>query len=233
MKNNKKLLTNDNIDAITMVKIAIGERNMKKGIKRVLIVLSILLATGVIFHFAVIDVTYYGNIAIKKFYYLYPTDDDVMSNKEELLKELGDYDKYKLNMRIRNLLWFTSYGLTLVGEYSEEKYNEQKEFIYANYKFATKNDKNIFKYDLDNLCAFEFDINKWHFKLLKKSAEGKEDNYDYYIPEDFRIIGFNDEDNKIAYLTFIDSDMDVFGDYNNEADLQEFVNYYFRYNFKK
>ena len=134
-------------------------------------------------------------------------------------------------MRKRLIAIFESEGLTLVGEYSKQNYLKQKEYIITHYEFATADDQEMFKYDLDDKSAFEFDINKWHFYILKEDYESI--YVGYYVPENFRMVAFNDTDFKIAFLTYGDSDQDCFGENNDEKDLQEFVCESFRYNFKK
>ena len=206
---------------------------MKKAKKIILIVFALLFFGFVIWYFTFFDVTYFGNMAIRKYHEVYGTiaeADNPEIKKQELLAELGDYDEYKLALRKRTIAVFTSYGLSLVGDYNVEEYQKQKEYILSHYSFANGKDQNVFKYKLDEKCAYDFDINNWHFYLLN---EGQNNTEDYYIPEEFRMVAFNDADCKIAFLTFGDSDRDCFGENNDEKDLQEFVCESFRYNFKK
>ncbi len=198
---------------------------MKKTFKVILIVFVCIILFGVIIHFTVFDVTLRGKLAMNILY--------GKTQASEMVNELGECENYSFSKHSKSLGVFTTIAVTLVGDYNEENYEQQKNQVLSNYKFATKEDKYIFKYTLDENSAFEFDINKWHFKLLNEGENNTEDYYNYYIPEDFRIVGFNDTDKKIAFLTFTDSDLDCFGEKNDENDLQKFVNYYSKYNFKK
>ena len=170
---------------------------MKKKLLIFLVVAALIGGAAVLVHF---DVTYRGKKAVCDYWnYTWSWikfDENNAANRydkklDEMLDELGSYDSYDLTTRKRNqLMLFQSHGMALVGNYSEENYQKQKNYILDNYEFASKTDEQIFKYELDDNCAFEFDINKWHFMLLNEN-----DEY-YYIPEYFRVVGFNNTDKK-------------------------------------
>ena len=233
MKNDNKLLTNDNISGIYWLK---GMIALKKKALIFLIVIAAISGCIALVHFCFTDVTYQNEKAVCDYWdytwkwitFTENNDSDRYSKKlDEMLEELGNYDSYELNSRKRIQIVFESHGMTLVGEYSEENYEKQKQSIIDNYDFISKSDEFLFKYELDENSAFEFDNNKWHFVILKESDEV------YYIPEYFRMVAFNDMDKKIAFLYYSDQDMDCFGDNNDEADLKAFVDYSFKYNFEK
>ncbi len=226
-------MTNNNISGIYYLK---GLMCLKKKILIALIAIALIFGVTALWHYLFVDVTYYAEEAMCDYWdytwkWITFTDNDdadrYHKQLNEMLEELGNYDSYELNSRKRIQIVFESHGMTLVGEYSEENYEKQKKYILENYEFASKIDANNFKYELTKDSAFEFDINKWHFVLLNENDEV------YYIPEYFRMVAFNDEENKIALLYYSDQDMDCFGDNNDEADLKEFTVYSFSYNFEE
>ena len=226
-------MTNDNFSGIYWLK---GADELKKKLLIAFIVIAVLTCGALLWHYLFVDVTCYGEEAICDYWdyswrwitFNDNNDADRYHNQlNEMLEELGNYDSYELNSRKRVQIVFESHGMTLVGKYSAENYEKQKQYILDNYEFASRIDAHRIKYELDDKSAFEFDINKWHFKLLMEADD------EYYIPENFKIFGFNDTDNEIAFLYFIDQDLDCFGDNNDEADLKEFVKYSFKYNFEK
>ncbi len=203
---------------------------MKKGLKIFLIIIACLFTCSIILNYTVFDVTYYGKRGADKFYNMFATySGDLEKTYEGMINELGECDSYNFNVRRKIELIFESEAMTLVGNYSAEKYQKQKEYIMTHYQFATKYDT-FFKYELDEKSAFEFDINNWHFYILNDNTDN---NCDYFVPEIFRMVGFNDKDYKIAFMTFCNSDQDSFGENNDEKDLQSFVNHYYKYNFRK
>ena len=226
-------MTNDNFSGIYWLK---GADELKKKLLIAFIVIAVLTCGVLLWHYLFVDVTFYGEEAICDYWdyswrwitFNDNNDADRYHNQlNEMLEELGNYDSYELNSRKRVQIVFESHGMTLVGKYSEENYEKQKQSIIDNYDFISKSDEFLFKYELDENSAFEFDNNKWHFVILKESDEV------YYIPEYFRMVAFNDTDKKIAFLYYSDQDMDCFGDNNDEADLKAFVDYSFKYNFEK
>ena len=227
-------MTNDNSSGIYWLK---GTIYLKKKLLILFIIVAIVGGGIALIHFSFVDVTYYGKKALCDYcdytwrwitFTENNNSDRYNKELEKMLNELGNCNGYNLTTRNRNqLMFFQSHGMALVGDYSNENYISQKKFIADNYDFASNADKQFFKYEFDDDSAFEFDINKWHFMLLKENDEV------YYIPEYFRIVGFNDTDKKIAFLYYSDQDMDCFGDKNDEADLKDFVDYSFSYNFRK
>jgi len=206
---------------------------MKKALKIAVIVVALLAALGTVWHFTVVDVTYRGTNAVKHFYSVYGADvADPAAKKESLLQELGNYDTYTLTTRKRLIAIWQLYGMALVGSYSQENYQAQKTYIEEHYRFADTGDTYLFKYTPTQNSVCEFDLNHWHFEMLNEVSAGT-DLYEYYIPELFRMVAFNDTEQKIAFLTFGDNELDCFGENNDEADLQEFVKDSFRYNFEK
>ncbi|MBQ9228345.1 MAG: hypothetical protein IJ168_05875 [Eubacterium sp.] len=206
---------------------------MKKRTKTVLVILAAIVVFSVVWHFTVVDVTYRGNNAVRHFYEVYG-DSGLAPEKRtaELVAELGDCERYSLTLRRRLTAIWTSYGMALVGTYNEENYQKQKEYMTTHYVFAGPEDTAILKFVPTPDTAFSFDINRWHFRILKE-ADGAHGLSYYYIPEVFRMVAFNDTEYKIAFLTFGDQDQDCFGEHNDEDELQEFVNNQFSYHFKK
>ncbi|MBQ9531092.1 MAG: hypothetical protein IJR70_03360 [Eubacterium sp.] len=189
-----------------------------------------IISFGFILHYTFADVTYHSDKAASQFWYyadrwILGSDDydskNYKSKMNEMLSELGFYDNYELNTRKRHILFFESRGMTLIGNYNKNNYLKQKEYIEKNYDFATKDNDSQFKYELDEKSAFEFDLENWHFRILI-------DSENTFIPEYFRMVGFNGKENRIAFLSYADQDQDCFGDNNDEADMRKFVKESFR-----
>lgn len=135
------------------------------------------------------------------------------------LDELGDYTDidYQYSQKTHMLL-FPSRSSVLDLTYEEEEYKKQLEQIESAYTFLNEPIKDE---DLYLISQNEFTIGNWDFRVCLNNKY-----LDFYYPKDFRMIAFNDTENRIAYLDFYDSDLDCV-----DEDMTKFVDKYFNYNF--
>lgn len=191
----------------------------KKPIRIILIIVSVLIILKLI------TLPFLGDYTLHGKYFL---------NKNELLctvdlSKLGDYEKYKYQIHHENMAIFSSDASVLTAEYSTEKYQNQLDYIEDNYTFLNEPVKDI--YDNGNINYLipenEFDIGKWHFRVVSYS-----DEYEDY-PHHIEMIAQNDDDCKIAYLDFYDSDLDCIGENGSQGSMENFIKEYFNYNFNK
>lgn len=191
----------------------------KKPIRIILIIIAVLII------FKLITLPFFGDYTLYGKYFL---------NKNELLctvdlSKLGDYEDYKYQIHHENMAIFTSDASVLTAEYAIEKYQNQLEYIKDNYTFLNEPVKDV--YDNGNVNYLipenEFDIGKWHFRVVSYSEE-----YEDY-PHHIEMIAQNDDVCKIAYLDFYDSDLDCIGEDGSEGSMENFIKEYFNYNFNK
>lgn len=209
---------------------------MSKKKKAFLIIIAAFVLFSVVMHYTVFDRVYHSDYKLVQFAGIEEEETELMTSdyikqqKEKILEELGDYEKCKFNVYKDDSFLFVSFSALIVADYTDEKYAAQKEKMMSAYNFFSASDENLNDYIKDSMSigeniAFDFDINNWQFRIIKEEGA--------FIPNDFRIFAYNDEDSKIALLSYHDQDLDDIGDNNDEKDLQDFVNDKFKYNFKK
>lgn len=140
------------------------------------------------------------------------------------LNELGNYNNLYYQCTKTGGYIFTSYGSLIIADYNDVSFLEQISLL--NNK-DYQEDVVLFdetKYILPNTNFF---IGDWNFKVLKNS-----DTDDCY-PRLINFIGFNENENKIAYLTFRDQDLDYLCKIEDNDYMPKFINKYFNYKFDK
>ncbi len=137
--------------------------------------------------------------------------------KEQQLLEFGDYKDYYFQFTCNRNIVFTSYGETIICDYSKDNYELQKSEMLNNSFF---NDKVINEEGDCVLTQAECDIEKWHFSVM--------DEKNTNLPKGFRIFGYNDSLQRIAILSFSDQDLDIM-----EENLKDFIINSFKYDFEK
>jgi len=203
---------------------------MKKALKIFLIVIAVFAVFCTVMHFAVYDtvrrsdeeLVRYGSVEEEWGNEL--SEEYIAERKAAILGELGDYSDITYNVRRRIILFFVSHGATIVASYTPEQYQVEKDRLFGEFTVLTDKDYAYFDYHPQG-TATAAEIGSWHFAILKEEGA--------YVPKDFRLIGFNDKENKIALLAFHDQDMDCLGENNDEAELVELIEQSFRYNFKR
>lgn len=140
-------------------------------------------------------------------------------NYDISLDELGDYTDidYQYSQKTHMLL-FPSQSSVLDLTYKENEYKDQVEQIRSSYTFLSEPIKDG---DLSLISQNEFTIGNWSFRVCVGN-----DYLDFDYPKDFRMIAFNDTENRIAYLDFYDSDLDCI-----DEDMEKFIDKNFNYNF--
>ena len=207
---------------------------MSKKKKVFLIIIAALVLFSVIVHYTVFKRVYHSDYKLVQFAGIeeeeteLKTSDYIKQQKEKILEELGDYEKCKFNVYKDDSLLFVSFSALIVADYTDAKYEAQKEKMMSTYNFFSASDEDLNDYismSIGENVVFDFDINNWQFRIIKEEGT--------FIPNDFRIFAYNDEDRKIALLSYHDQDLDCISDNNDEKGLQDFVIEKFKYNFKK
>lgn len=165
---------------------------MKKAIKIILIVILILaIIVGSLFIWDLLGF----RVSTKSKYY----EELAISNKYlPTANSLPEHISVEYKYFQQNMLIFVSYSYTMIVEYDENTYNEQKEIAHLPFEnideFTTYNgdDNEI----ITNTSPIELD--GFSFKM-----------YSEFYPKYIYFIGTNDETNQIAYIYFEDTDLDV------------------------
>jgi hypothetical protein len=145
-----------------------------------------------------------------------------------VIEDLPKYHdiSYKYN-RISGLLSDTD-TMTLVVSYDEETYKKEKAKLKEEYKFLNQKVVSDFDNSKYYIPDYEFLINSYDFKVVDEN-----ENYKAKYPKSFGIIGTSDEEKSIAYLYLYDFDLDYIGEIedNENNDMINFINRYFKYDF--
>jgi hypothetical protein len=148
------------------------------------------------------------------------------------LDDIGNYEKYKYQTHINNMaVVFKSYASVLTAEYSQDEYNNQLEEINEKYIFL---DSPMYS-ECDGVIDYyipenEFDIGDWHIRVIAYQYD--EDESYIQCPYYIEMIGQNDNECKIAYFEFSDSELDFISENQTEGEMEKFIDEYFDYNFK-
>lgn len=141
------------------------------------------------------------------------------------LEELGTYDSIDFQRTKTGGLLFSSTGSMLVAHYGDDEFLNQLNTV-NNFDYQTV-PVHIYSDETEMaLPETEFEIGGWNFKVLKNRSL----NYSY--PKSIDFVAVNEEENKIAYMTFYDQDLDCLCDVT-EADgyMTKFIEKYFKYDF--
>lgn len=140
------------------------------------------------------------------------------------LYELGDYKNVYYQCTKTGGYLFTSYGSLIVADYNENSFNEQIKLLDTN---NYQNEPVLFDEAKYILPETDFNIGSWNFKTLVNTDL----NYDY--PKVIKFIAINKNEQKIAYLTFYDQDIDYLCEINERENyMPKFVKKYFKYKFQ-
>lgn len=159
---------------------------------------------------------YYNHYTIKGVEKLSPDGRSVIMG-DYVFDELGDYNDVYYQKHHRNILIWQSDATVLIADYNSENYEKSKQNIENKYTFL--NEPIIDEFEFVLISQNEFTIGDWEFKVCTSE--------DYAYPKYFRMIGFNDKDNSIAYLDFDDIDLDCI-----DQTMPEFIDYHFNYSFE-
>lgn len=165
---------------------------MKKAIKIILIVILILaIVVGGFFAWCMFGSrtstksTYYEEIA---------TTDGGLPTVDSLPEHISVEYKYFEDY----MLIFTSKAYTMIIEYDEDIYNEQKEI--AHLPFENIDEWTTYNREDDEIITntSPIELDGFSFKMFSE-----------YYPKEIYFIGTNDETNQIAYIYFEDDDLDT------------------------
>ena len=115
------------------------------------------------------------------------------------MEDLGSYSDIKFKYYRKNMLMFFSDAYTLKASYDNENYQKEKDKFLQNYVYQTE--------PLHDDGGFEkepsFEMDSYSFQMLSY------ENYELQsYPHDMVFIGFSDEKNKIAIVSYFDSVLD-------------------------
>lgn len=168
--------------------------------KAVIIIMVILFFIGYALNWFAGEFTWIGNVAVahynKRNYDVTP-----FSERGNSQKEFNFF--HQENMGV-----FTAVSSVLIATYTEDDFQEQKEFL--------ENREQRQKRIGENWSNEPFSIHSWTFIVDGESR----------VPKNLTIFGFNEKKHKIAYIKFTDNDLD-----DIYETPQEFFRTYIKYVF--
>ncbi len=114
------------------------------------------------------------------------------------LEEVGEYSDIEITYNFDFVLMFETNTVGLFLSYDEAEYAVQKNRISSNYEFFSPDDE-----DLESDC--DASVNGYDINLVRADYE-----YDTY--KTGLLIGTDDENCRICYLFYLDTDLDVLDD---------------------
>lgn len=141
------------------------------------------------------------------------------------IEDLPEYQNISYKYNHFSLVLFETEGITLIVKYDEETYEDEKKKLAEKYEFLDHKVFSIFDQSKYYIPEYEFSINNYIFKVADSS-----ENYQAAYPKSFGMIGISDEEKSIAYLYFLDLDLDYI-DNDNETPMAVFVKKNFKYDF--
>ncbi|KAF5051269.1 hypothetical protein DSECCO2_420910 [anaerobic digester metagenome] len=141
------------------------------------------------------------------------------------IEDLPKYQDISYKYNHTSIILFESEAITLVVNYNQETYEKEKEKLAEKYRFLDH--KVISHYDKSKyyIPEYEFSISNYDFKVV----DGKE-NYEAKYPKSFGMIGISDEEKSIAYLYYLDFDLDYIQQ-DKDSPMADFIKENFKYNF--
>lgn len=131
------------------------------------------------------------------------------------LNEIADYKEAIFGYRHvvhSYVMGFESYGLSLFADYDASQYASAKEFAESRYSFITAP---IIQDDGDyTFPVAEFSYKGYEFKIAYTSASvyhslNSDDKKEHIYPKSFTMVGFDNENNSLAFLYYYDFDLDL------------------------
>lgn len=139
-----------------------------------------------------------------------PETYDAFAEKNSVMpvaEELGEYADIHTLCHHGSSFPFEWDAYTLIADYYIGNYEDAKKAVIDRHTFEASSIVDKTGESIDTV----FYSDGYQFRLLSVSKYRKSEDDEF--PEDFYLIGFNDERNKIAYLYFTDPDLDMIDDF--------------------
>ncbi|MGP4042088.1 hypothetical protein ACTWP4_19600 [Gracilibacillus sp. D59] len=137
------------------------------------------------------------------------------------LNDLSEYEDIEYKYTHKTILMFQSESIALVVHYDDNTYKSEKDELEKEYRFLNHDMTSSFNEKEQIIPEHEFELNSYTFKVV---GENEKNNTRY--PKSFGMIGTSDEKQSIAYLYFLDTELDYISD-----SMKDFVKDYFDYDF--
>ena len=151
--------------------------------------------------------------------------DSYAKNFMPAIKDLPEYQNISFKYNHFSLVLLGTGGITLVVKYNEETFENEKKKLAEKYKYLDHKVFSNFNRSKYYIPEYEFSINNYIFKVVDSS-----ENYQAEYPKSFGMIGISEEEKSIAYLYFLDLDLDYIEE-DNENPMAVFVKKNFKYDF--
>ncbi|GGD12884.1 hypothetical protein [Pontibacillus salipaludis] len=136
------------------------------------------------------------------------------------LSKLPEYEDVEYTYSKNNMLFYQSESISLVVEYDEDTYKSEKKRVKEAVDFL---EEPVLAFTSDGEEKYgvpeeKFKVNSYTFNVEKNSKIA--------YPKRFGMIGMSDQKQRIAYLYFLDTELDYIS-----GSMEEFVKKYFNYRF--
>lgn len=115
------------------------------------------------------------------------------------ISDFGNYKKIDFKYFEKHKMIFRSEAYTLVADYNKNTYSKAKTGFYKSYTFYNTPIKND-PYVSDIKLYPSFYIDGFKFKVVRGDDE--------FFPKHIYFLGFNDKENKIAFIYYRDTELD-------------------------
>ena len=138
---------------------------------------------------------------------LYQTFLEEVATPLPALDSLPEYENVRFQRYHDSALWFTWDAYTLIVQYNEETYLQEKENVARIFQFATEPILNeTSEPDYPRTVDPVFSLDGFDFRLL--SVEVYADQYGLDYPKYMVFIGTSDATREIAYIHYLNQDLD-------------------------
>ena len=151
--------------------------------------------------------------------------DHVSTSIMPKLNELPEYQNIEYNYKHKSALIFDSEAVVLVLEYDPETYEVEKSKLESDFTYLEEQVISDFDNEKYYIPQPAFSINNYDFKVVSSTNK---DDFDY--PKSFGMLATSDEDKRIAYLYYYDTDLDYIRS-ESSTPMAEFVSENFDYEF--
>ena len=120
-----------------------------------------------------------------------------------VLESLGDYKTVTFNTKTTKYVLWNTRALSMVVEYDDNCFEAEVEIVDRTYSFVDEKKEGLLDYSAS--------VKGYEIRVVEK-VEDMTDDYLYYYPKCFMMIGINKETNSIVYLFHYDIDLDEIKD---------------------
>lgn len=116
-----------------------------------------------------------------------------------MLSELGDYEDVRFSYKAKRMSVFQYHAYTLIVEYDENTYAEQRSALEERYTYCTASSQG---FDSGDMTEYEHTMDGFEIHAIEGG----------YYPKEMMYIGYSDDRNEIAIIYYYNQDLDFVDD---------------------